>query len=67
MNALLGIGGGVIVVPALVFFAGWEFVTRTPSATLRVLFAIALALIGLAIIARAKRTSKAGYAPDWVI
>jgi len=119
LSSLLGIGGGVVVVPALVLigafdqkvaqgmslmyivpaglfsallyrfhakikidgiqvslmitaglvgaYTGWELVTRTPSATLRVVFAIALVLIGIAIIARAKKTSKAGYAPDWVI
>lgn len=71
LKALLGIGGrqvSLMIAAGLVgAYAGWELVTRTPSATLRVVFAIALVLIGVAIIARAEKASKAGQAPDWVI
>ena len=119
LGGLLGIGGGVIVVPALVLvggfrqmdaqgisllyivptalysavlyryhakiridatkvtlliaagligaFLGARVVGGIPEGTLRLLFAAALAAIGILIVARARKESRAGPAPDWVI
>ncbi len=119
LSSLLGIGGGVIVVPLLVLvagldqkiaqgisllyvvptallgailyhfhvriqvdstkvsvmaiaglagaYAGYLLMIRTTSAALTVIFAVALALLGVYMVIRARRAHIAAYVPDWSI
>jgi len=119
LGSLLGIGGGVIVVPALVMlggfdqkvaqgmsllyvvptallsallyrfhvkiridntqvvlmvaggltgaFVGYQLMAATRSQALRIIFAVALGVLGIFLILRARRARRKEHAPDWMI